>query len=122
MVRKFLPYLDKWEESVHDRPGFMNSQKRMLLSSETLLGLRITGDCMYMKFSIANSFVEFLFTLPEVKGQKMALDVSGGGLGHEHNPTVQDYYKNTESLRVVNSFCRGAVRRASTTSDLIPIA
>ena len=40
---KFLPYLDKWEESVNQR-GFKPCElKRMLLSQETLLGLRMPG-------------------------------------------------------------------------------
>lgn len=30
--------------------------------------------------------------------------------GTNENPTVREYYHNTEALRVVNSFCRGPVR------------
>ena len=41
----FLPYLDAWEQSVAQRTGFSNVQKkRITLSAETLLGLRITGN------------------------------------------------------------------------------
>lgn len=41
---EFLAYLDKWEKSVKERPGYSKSQKkRMMLSPETLLGLKITG-------------------------------------------------------------------------------
>ena len=44
----FLPYLNHWEESVEEREGFNASQKkRMLLSTETMLGLRMT--CKLMK-------------------------------------------------------------------------
>ena len=39
----FLGYLDEWEQSVEKRPGFSKLMKMMLLSPETLLGLRITG-------------------------------------------------------------------------------
>ena len=40
----FLAYLDEWEKSVMDRPGFEDDEKKnMMLSSETLLGLRMTG-------------------------------------------------------------------------------
>ena len=40
----FLAYLDAWEKSVDERPGFSEEEKkRMLLSSETRLGLRMTG-------------------------------------------------------------------------------
>ena len=39
-----LTYLDKWEKSVKDRSGFdADAKRRMQLSSETLLGLRMTG-------------------------------------------------------------------------------
>ena len=41
---EFLAYLDKWEKSVKERPGNSKSQKkRIMLSPETLLGLKITG-------------------------------------------------------------------------------
>ena len=41
---EFLPYLDRWEESVFKREGFSNVEKKMmLLSQETRNGLRITG-------------------------------------------------------------------------------
>lgn len=40
----FLPYLDKWEKSVLAREGFDDSErKRMLLSQETLDGIRMTS-------------------------------------------------------------------------------
>ena len=40
----FLPYLKEWEDSVAARPGFTDAQKkRMLLSEETLDGLRVTS-------------------------------------------------------------------------------
>lgn len=58
---EFLPYLDRWEESVKTRSGFTPAQKKkMLLSAETRLGLRMT----------AKSFVElvrYIFTIPGVK-------------------------------------------------------
>ena len=37
-------YLDKWEESVNNRTGFTDAQKKaMLLSTETRNGLRMTS-------------------------------------------------------------------------------
>ena len=30
--------------------------------------------------------------------------------GTSDNPSVMEYYQNTQALRVVNSFCRGPVR------------
>ena len=39
-----LPYLDKWESSVQSRDGYTQAEKNnMLLSSETLSGIRITS-------------------------------------------------------------------------------
>lgn len=44
LEEQFLPYLDYWEASVNAREGFTPAQKkRMLLSCETLLGIRRTG-------------------------------------------------------------------------------
>lgn len=40
----FLNYLDEWEQSVKQRKGFTPAQRTMmLLSPETLEGLRMTG-------------------------------------------------------------------------------
>ena len=40
----FLPYLGEWETSVNAGGGFSGAEKRrMLLSSETILGLRRTS-------------------------------------------------------------------------------
>ena len=40
----FIPYLDSWEESVNSMTGVSSTEKnKMLLSQETLLGLRRTG-------------------------------------------------------------------------------
>lgn len=44
LEKEFLLYLDSWEASVQGRNGVTLAQKkRMLLSSETLLGIRRTG-------------------------------------------------------------------------------
>ena len=44
LTEVFLPYLDEWEDSVSERPGFTKTEKgMMLLSRETRMGLRITG-------------------------------------------------------------------------------
>eukprot|EP00731_Ephydatia_muelleri_P011895 Em0006g789a len=61
LKEEFLVFLDTWEQSVQARPGFSASEKqKMLLSPQTLLGLRIT----------VNSFiglVQYLFTLEGVE-------------------------------------------------------
>ena len=41
---EFLPYLKAWEDSVNSREGFTaNEKKMMMISQETLNGIRITG-------------------------------------------------------------------------------
>ena len=40
----FLPYLDDWEKGVAERKGFTKTERnKMVLSTETLLGLRMTS-------------------------------------------------------------------------------
>ena len=52
---EFLPYLKEWECSVMNRPGFTPAQrKKMLLSKETLLGLRITGLLLVLLLHVHN--------------------------------------------------------------------
>ena len=49
----FLGYLDEWEKSVEERQGFTASQKAMmLLSRETIEGLRTTGRVSYLWYTI----------------------------------------------------------------------
>ena len=44
LKQEFLPFLDNWEKSVQGREGFTDTEKkRMLLSDQTTLGLRMTG-------------------------------------------------------------------------------
>lgn len=78
---KFLPYLSKWEKSVDQHPGFSKAEdKRMLLSAETLHGIRMTGDndtavisvkvYFIVRFYTVLSFVAmvcYLFILPGIK-------------------------------------------------------
>ena len=49
MEKACLPYLDEWEESIHKREGFNKDEKnRMHLSTQTTLGLRMTGKYIYV--------------------------------------------------------------------------
>lgn len=134
----FLPYLVNWEKSVDARQGeYSKSQrKRMLLSTETRLGLRMTGTYSYrgwkhlnliVSLYIARSFVglvRLLFSLPEVKGKDLAFlsaNLCQDPLenffgcqrqrgGTSDNPNVKQFYENSQALRIVNSFCRGPIR------------
>ena len=134
---EFLPYLDDWEKSVRKREGFTNAQKkRMLLSDQTILGLRMTGKytelikltrnilCIpYIALSFIG-FVKFMFSLPEVKDNNLAFlsnNICQDPLeqffgcqrqrgGTSDNPNVIEFCHNTQALRVVDSFCRAPVR------------
>ena len=69
--------------------------------------------------------MRYLFSLDEVKNNNLAFrsytlcqDPLENFFGCQRqrgatndNPTVQEFLDNTQSLRVVNSFCRGAVKR-----------
>ena len=49
LENEFLGYLKEWEKSVEQRNGFTAAQKRMMiLSNETIEGLKITGSCIYV--------------------------------------------------------------------------
>ena len=129
----FLPYLEEWETSVNNRAQFSAAEKRrMLLSSETILGLRRTSKLCVYRVSFFHhyiglafvEFVRFLFSLKEVKQNKLAFlsnficqDPLENFFGCQRqqgatndNPTVQQFLDNTQTLRVVDSFCRGPVK------------
>ena len=68
--------------------------------------------------------VRYVFSLPEVKENQLALlsqHICQDPLenffgcqrqrgGTSDNPSAQEYYRNAQALRVVNSFCRAPVR------------
>lgn len=141
---EFLAYLDSWKESVSGRQGYEDSErKRMMLSSETLLGLRITSKCLsqtqhrcIISIIIAHSFiklVKYIFTLPGVKAflsQKICQDPVEKFFGcqrqrggTDENPTVAEFCKNTQALRVIGNVCRPSVRgNCRGTKSSMPIA
>ena len=52
LEEEFLGYLDEWEASVQQRPGFTRAEKKMMtLSGETLEGLKITGTLHQLSYS-----------------------------------------------------------------------
>ncbi|KAL5506391.1 hypothetical protein EMCRGX_G008017 [Ephydatia muelleri] len=113
LQQEFLPYLNDWEESVNAMNCSKKIKKCMMLSAETQLGIRIT----------VASFVELvnlLFTLPGVTtflSERLCQDPLEQFFGCQRqrgrtndNPTVKEFCKNTQALRVVNSFCAGFVK------------
>ena len=47
LEKEFLPYLDKWEQNVLSR-DVEGDKGNMLLSAETLLGIRLTGQLLFL--------------------------------------------------------------------------
>ena len=111
---------------MNERPGFSNDEKnRMLLSTATRLGLRMTSSSN-SKCNVCNAahlfieLVEYVFTLPDVSvflSQRISQDPLENFFGcqrqqggtHE-NPNVQEFQKNMQVLRVVNSFVKGPMK------------
>lgn len=139
LEKDFLPYLENWEKWTQSVPNLTATQQNnMLLSAETRLGLKITCKyCMYTcrlytckqwwPFSIhthvGKSFIEvvrYLFTVPGVTSflsQRICQDPLENFFGCQRqrggvhdNPNVQEFVKNTQALRVINSFCKGPSR------------
>ena len=121
----------------------------MILSDETLLGLRITGKytcpCItsyYIVLTIiitANSFIDlvhFIFTIPGVKSflsEHISQDPLEKYFGRQRqrgntheNPTSQEFLKNNGALRVVNSIKidthRGNTQQHNDTTDNVFIS
>lgn len=110
----------------------------MLLSSETLLGIRRTSwfalhvhvyhniffTAIYIVVKSYIEFVPFLLSLPEVKQHKLEflsqnlcqdpLEIFFGCQrqrgGTSDNLSVAEFFANTSALHVVDSFCRDPVR------------
>lgn len=110
--------MKKWEDTVKARPGFSKTKKSfMLLSGEARYGIHMTA----MSFV---QLVEYLFSQPVVTNNKLAFlsqNICQDPLenyfgcqrqrgGTSDNPSVHEYYQNTEALRDIDSFCRNTVR------------
>ena len=62
LEKEFLGYLDDWEKAVKERKGFTDEQKkRMILSQETLEGLRMTGNYKAIKYFQNSLFIFSVF-------------------------------------------------------------
>lgn len=105
----------------------------MLLSTQTLVGIRRTGIISIVVTSfkmvsfVVKSFIEFvrfIFSMKEVTDHKLSflsynlcqdpLECYFGCQrqrgGTSDNPSAKDFYNNTQALRVVDSFRHGPVR------------
>ena len=64
LEEEFLPYLDRWERSVQEREGFsVAEQNKMLLSTETRLGLKFTGSSVLKKRKAATQLLILILLL-----------------------------------------------------------
>ncbi len=117
----FLVYLDEWEKSVDERPGFSKEEKnRMLLSPATRLELRMTGICLYSCswFQLCAHLIVFMQLTPSSNWWSMCshcrMSKSSSAKGYHKtlwrtilvandNPNVQEFQKNMQALRVVKS-------------------
>ena len=132
MKETFLFYLDNWEATVaanSDVPGEV--KHKMLLSSETMEGLRITGlfcvniSSTYSQFVhlLVNSFIEMsqfllsksegLFLLSERVSQDSLENYFGKQRargGRNENPNLQQCLTNAAALRLQGSISLDPVR------------
>lgn len=108
------------------RNGYTDSEKKaMMLSTETQTAIKILGTtafsyalkCLIYVF-LVSSFLELLPTLFEIQGvscflsEKLSQDPLEKFFGCQRqkgraneNPSVAEFIKNTQTLRVVNSIC-----------------
>ncbi len=123
MKETVLKYLDQWEASVQGREGCTATENNSMLSIAWMVYEWHVWQCT-VAFIIdiiifaGNSFIE----LTDHRGrcitvcrlcQDHPLEQFFGcqrqiGRTHE-NPTVKEFWQNTQALRVVNSFCRTSV-------------
>lgn len=130
LEKDFLGYLKEWEESVSKREGLTNKERNnMLLSQETCFGIEVTGKAasgdhtegaffVVVSYLSLCSFIElakFAFTISGVRAflsEKLSQDPLEQFFGCQRqrggtskNPTVAEFCKNTQALRVINTAC-----------------
>lgn len=129
---------EAWAESIPDLTR--TEKNNLLLSSETRLGLKMTCKqlhdfynatcpvCVFLSFHVnfvhtgksLIDLVRYIFTLKDVKSflsQRLCQDPLENFFGCQRqrggvhdNPNAQEFAKNTQALRVINSFCKGPTR------------
>ena len=119
-----MPWLNDWEKEVKSRKDVKGeAKKRLRLSDETLLGLRMTGKniipiyiVFYIILKIAFSFMDlitYLFEETKAKSflsERICQDPLEKYFGRQRqrgavneNPTVYQFLKNNQALRIVDS-------------------
>lgn len=119
-----MPWLNDWEKEVKSRKDVKGeAKKRLRLSDETLLGLRMTGKniipiyiVFYIILKIAFSFIDlitYLFEETKAKSflsERICQDPLEKYFGRQRqrgavneNPTVHQFLKNNQALRIVDS-------------------
>lgn len=111
-----------------ERNGFADAEKKAttMLSSETQMAIKILGiivchcisNLFIYVFSLVSSFLELLPTLFGIQGvscflsEKLSQDPLEKFFGCQRqkgraneNPSVAEFLKNTQTLRVVDSMC-----------------
>ena len=61
LQEEFLPYFDKWQESVTARTGFEDPEKKMMMiTQETLHGIKVNGNvCNFLCTYIIVTCLQF---------------------------------------------------------------
>lgn len=127
-----MQWLDEWQQEVEQPADRTASEKeRMLISKETLAGLRMTGIISLQEFDLVfdkpfcfttyfpvksfTQLVQYLFALPdhEVKSflsERISQDPLEKFFGRQRqrggvneNPNVSQFLKGNQALRVINS-------------------
>ena len=139
-MKELILYLDDWKKTVNDRDDCEDDEKKqMLLSSITEQGIRMTGVhlmvtiVLFYFIILVCSFLElipYLFSIEVVSSflsEKLSQDALEKFFGIQRqqgksneNPTVAQFLKNTQSIRVINSIwlkditgnCRGCKRKS----------
>ncbi|XP_019862720.1 PREDICTED: uncharacterized protein LOC109591422 [Amphimedon queenslandica] len=103
----FLKWLGDWQKEAELREDLSKSnRKKLTLSEETLLGIKITTHSFI-------DLIKFIFTIPGVKSflsERLSQDPLEKFFGRQRqrgrankNPTSSEFLKNNRALRLVNS-------------------
>ncbi len=120
---EFLKWLDDWKEQIESRNDLDEYEKeRRQISRETLEGIHITGTCntlqksLIILYILVYSFIDLIEDLfadiqvTSFLSQRIQQDPLEKYFGKQRqrgrvneNPTVSEYLKNEQALRVISS-------------------